>query len=216
MILHRLLNFAYRLLYGPFAVFYDLVAWWVSAGHWQDWVQTAAGQVRGTRVLELGFGPAHLQVAMQAEARQVFGLDLSRQMAQIGARRLRRMRIPLRLIRSDAGQIPFPSNSFDTVVSTFPAPYIFSESTLSEVARTLRPGGLFLLLVGTTPKSNSPLHWINVLASRVSKRPFDYPAILTSFSPLIQHGMLSSIQVIEHPSAILIYITSTKENKATS
>ena len=37
--------------------------------------------------------------------------------------------------------MPFGAGSFDTVVSTFPAPYILEPDTLAECARVLQRGG---------------------------------------------------------------------------
>src|SRR6266545_6817971 len=51
----------FRLLYHPFAWSYDLVAATVSLGRWKGWVKTATGLLTGPRVLELGFGPGHMQ-----------------------------------------------------------------------------------------------------------------------------------------------------------
>jgi SAM-dependent methyltransferase len=43
--------------------------------------------------------------------------------------------------------LPFCAASFDTVVSTFPTPYIAQSAALRETARVLRPGGR-LVVVG--------------------------------------------------------------------
>lgn len=41
--------------------------------------------------------------------------------------------------------MPFADGAFDTIVSTFPAPYILAEATLGECARVLRPGGRLVI-----------------------------------------------------------------------
>jgi ubiquinone/menaquinone biosynthesis C-methylase UbiE len=82
-----LLRPIYYLLYHQFAWAYDFVASLVSLGQWRDWVRTALPHLNG-RVLELGFGPGHLQVEMQKRGLIPFGVDESRFMARQASQRL--------------------------------------------------------------------------------------------------------------------------------
>ncbi len=146
--LHRFLRFFFWHFYHGFAWTYDFVAAVVSLGRWNDWVRGALPYVRGTRVLEIGHGPGHLQVELRrTRSLTVFGLDESPQMARLARRRLLDAACAaLNLTRGIAQHLPFPSSAFDTVVSTFPAEYIFEEQTLSEIRRVLGEGGRFVLL----------------------------------------------------------------------
>jgi len=83
----------FNLLYHPFAWTYDLVAAIVSLGRWQDWLMQAMPYLSG-RVLEIGFGPGHLQVALNEAGMQAFGLDESRQMGRQARRRLWQGEVP--------------------------------------------------------------------------------------------------------------------------
>lgn len=141
----RLLRYFFFLLYHPFAWVYDWVAWAVSLGRWQGWVKTALPYVNG-RILELGFGPGHLQATMHRPSWPVFGLDESRQMVAIAARRLRRQGLLPRLVRGRAQALPYPTASFDTVVATFPSEYILEEETLREIGRVLTPSGRLVVV----------------------------------------------------------------------
>jgi ubiquinone/menaquinone biosynthesis C-methylase UbiE len=145
-----LLRPIYYLLYHQFAWTYDFVAAVVSLGRWQDWVQAALPHLNG-RVLEIGFGPGHLQISINEKKLQAFGLDESRQMAHQASRRLRKKGILSRLSRGYAQSIPFAEGVFDSVVATFPAEYIFDPQTLSEVKRVLVPAGRLVIL---------PIAWI--------------------------------------------------------
>ncbi len=135
----------FRLLYHQFAWMYDLVAATVSLGRWKGWVQSALPYLDG-RVLEIGYGPGHLQAALRERGLETLGLDESRQMARQAMRRLRRKGSSANLVRALAGQIPFPNNSFDTLAATFPAEYIFDAHTLAETRRVLVPGGKLVIL----------------------------------------------------------------------
>ncbi len=146
----RLFRFVFTLLYHQFAWSYDLIAAIVSLGRWQDWVMTVLPHLDG-RVLELGFGPGHLQVALHEKGVQAFGLDESRQMARQAAGRLARAGFSARLARGCAQALPFPAEFFDHVAATFPSEYIFDPRTLAEIHRVLKPGGSLVI---------APVAWI--------------------------------------------------------
>jgi ubiquinone/menaquinone biosynthesis C-methylase UbiE len=150
--LARLLRFIFHLLYHPFAWTYDLVSATVSLGRWQDWVRTVVPFIEGPLVLELGHGPGHLQRILLSRGLLAVGLDESRQMGRLAKRRLSGSGYTQpNLSRGLAQAIPFPAETFDTVLSTFPSNYIFDPSTLLEVHRTLKNGGRFIVL---------PVAWI--------------------------------------------------------
>ncbi|MEX2160325.1 MAG: methyltransferase domain-containing protein [Anaerolineales bacterium] len=141
----RLLRFLFYLLYQPLAWSYDLVAWLVSLGQWKRWLFAALPELPGPRVLELGHGPGHLQLALQQQGSLAFGLDPSGQMGRLAARRL--SKVPsTNLVRAVAEGTPFKSASFDQVVATFPSEYILHTETLLEVQRALHPNGRFVIL----------------------------------------------------------------------
>jgi len=151
-LLTELLRLFFFLLYQPLAWSYDLVANLVSLGRWKAWVMTTVPYIQGTRVLELGHGPGHLQQRMLDLGLTAIGLDKSRQMGHQARARLRKAGYTkTRLVRGVAQSLPFPPAAFDTVIATFPSEYIFDPLTLTEVHRTLRDGGRFVLL---------PLAWI--------------------------------------------------------
>jgi len=139
------LRLFFRLLYHQFAWTYDLVASIVSLGHWQDWERSALPWLDG-RVLELGFGPGHLQVSLHEAGLSAFGLDESRQMSHLASRRLRRKGFQTNLIRGCAEYLPFPANTFETVVATLPSEYIFNAITLAQIQDVLVPGGKLVIV----------------------------------------------------------------------
>lgn len=147
-----LLRFFFYLIYHPLAWTYDAVAWLVSLGRWRSWVNSVIGELPPSgRILELGHGPGHLQVAMRKAGYTPVGLDVSAQMGRLAARRLGAAgRSPL-LVRADGRRLPFCGAAFDGVVATFPTAYVVHPSTLSEVRRVLAAGGRLVLL---------PVAWI--------------------------------------------------------
>lgn len=147
-LMSRLLRVAFDVLYHPLAATYDLVAAVVSVGRWNQWIAVAVSFLDGRDILEVGFGPGHLQVLLTEDPRlNVIGLDESRQMATIAQRRLRQKgRRRIQVARGIAQMLPFGAQAFDTVVSTFPSEYIFDRNTLSEVNRVLREPGRFVII----------------------------------------------------------------------
>ncbi|MDI3341022.1 MAG: class I SAM-dependent methyltransferase [Sphaerobacter sp.] len=121
---------------------YELVAWAAFGGEWHRWRQTVLRAVGAGRVLDLGCGTGALLPELNARAVAI-GLDRSPSML-----RAARRRASGRLVRADARALPFRDGTFTTVVSAFPAPFILSRETLEEIARVLRPGGRFVVVIG--------------------------------------------------------------------
>ncbi|MCA1554393.1 MAG: methyltransferase domain-containing protein, partial [Chloroflexi bacterium] len=115
----RFLKFAFNHFYNSFAWTYDAVSALVSLGHWREWSRAAIPHLRG-RVLEIAFGTGNLQLDMRAAGITPFGLDLSPNMLRITTRKLRRAGQAPRLVRGDVFQLPFESDSVDSIVMTFP------------------------------------------------------------------------------------------------
>ncbi|NOY98632.1 MAG: class I SAM-dependent methyltransferase [Chloroflexi bacterium] len=137
----------FHLLYHPFARTYDLVAATVSLGRWTTWIKAVLPYVEGTHVLELGHGPGHLQRSLRDLGLIAVGLDESRQMGSLAAKRLARHGYPqTNLTRGLSQQLPFPAATFQTVVATFPSEYLLDPRTLGEVYRVLSPSGRFVVL----------------------------------------------------------------------
>lgn len=113
------------------------------------WGRLAAAQ-QGL-VLELGCGTGRILLPTTRAGARVVGIDRSAAMLGRARQRLRRARLPARLIRGDIRRLPFRLRArFDLVM----APYGILQSltrerdlgeTLTAVKRVLRRGGLFVL-----------------------------------------------------------------------
>ena len=164
MVLDRLwwplVRFGFRLLYNELAFTYDAVSRIVSLGQWRTWQRAAFHYLDlspGAAVLELAFGTGDLQLDLHAAGVWAAGLDRSRAMQRLAARKLHRQGLSPRLVLGDATALPFAAGSFLAVVSTFPTPFIVEPRALAEISRVLRPGGRLVIVASGRLTGAGPL-----------------------------------------------------------
>jgi ubiquinone/menaquinone biosynthesis C-methylase UbiE len=211
MLLTRFLRLFFQWLYHPLAFVYDLVAAAVSFGHWNEWVREILPYVRGTRVLELGHGPGHLQYPLLNLGLDSVGLDESAQMGQLSrARLLKSGYTKINLARGMTQSLPFPSGRFDTVLATFPSEYIFDPQTLAEVRRVLHNGGRLVVLPVAWPR-NPLLGW---LFRVTGQSPVEASgAIREAFKqPFVEAGFEVEAQTLSIQSGALLFILAEKRD----
>ena len=117
----------------------------------------------GKRLLDVGCGTGPFSLAAGERGAHVVSLDLGVQLL-IRAR----ARGAPRVVAGDAGQLPFPTGSFDIVLSSECIEHTEEpERALAEMLRVLRPGGV---LVVTCP--NRFWRWSLVVADLFDLRPY--------------------------------------------
>jgi len=200
-LLARFLRVFFHLLYHPLAWTYDLVSWTVSLGRWKDWVESVVPYIEGTYVLELGHGPGHLQRILRSFDLFAVGLDESRQMGVLAKRNLIQSGYTqANLIRGLGQHLPFSSETFDTLIATFPTEYIFEERTLLEMRRILKNGGRFVVLPVAWVTGSGILDRFAAWLFRVTgQAPSDLnqEAIYRLVEPFEKVGFQSQIQQVE-------------------
>lgn len=209
MLLTRFMRHFFQWLYHPLAFTYDLVAAAVSFGRWNDWVREVLPHIHGTRVLEVGHGPGHLQRSLLDLGLAPVGLDESAQMGRLAkARLLKSGYAKINLARGVTQSLPFPSGHFDTILSTFPSEYIFDPQTLSEVWRVLDNGGRLVVLPAAWPR-NPLLGW---LFRVTGQSPAEALEIIQGRlkNPFIESGFDVEIQTLDAQSGLLLIIIATK------
>ncbi len=114
------------------------------------------GNVRGTRVLELGCGAAAGSRWLDGQGADVVALDLSAGMLRHARLAADRSGVHVPLVQADALALPFANGSFDTVCTAFGAvPFIAdTAAVMREVFRVLRPGGTWAF------STYHPVRWI--------------------------------------------------------
>lgn len=207
-----LMRLFFRMLYHPLAWSYDLVAATVSLGRWKDWVKRALPLLAGPRVLELGFGPGHLQGYLKTAGFIPFGLDESRQMARQARQRLLSQLQPPRLARGLAQYLPFAGGTFHCVVATFPTLYIIDPQTLAEIRRVLVPGGRLVVLstAWITGRSlpESVTRWLFNVTGQVPRKD---TCLEEMIEPYTQAGFQTSIRFVETKGSRLMFVVAKVE-----
>jgi ubiquinone/menaquinone biosynthesis C-methylase UbiE len=126
-------------------------------GRLRELLADRAALARGARVLDLCTGTGAMLPGLArrtGHAGLVVGLDFSSGMLQRARGKLGGTE-GVALVRADAEQLPFREDSFDAVTCSH-AFYELkgegAERALGEVARTLRPGGSFLMMEHEVPR----------------------------------------------------------------
>jgi ubiquinone/menaquinone biosynthesis C-methylase UbiE len=228
--MRTLLRFFFYLLYHPFAFAYDVVAATVSLGRWKDWVLSVVPFLEGNRILEIGHGPGHLQRVLLSQRLFTVGIDESPQMGHLAKRNLTRSlnsqnnprphESPLnayahiRLTRGVAQHLPFPDKSFDTVVATFPAEYIFQQETLNEAHRVLVDGGRFVIMPGATILGRGLMDRVMALIFHITGQSAPNLADVLkerSSKPFGQAGFHMQIHELNIKSSLVFIMVATKQ-----
>ena len=204
----RLLRLFFRLLYHQLAFVYDLVAASVSFNRWKGWVMSVIPFIEGNRILEIGHGPGHLQRVLVGRQGVAVGIDESAQMGYLAKRNTDGS---ARLTRGLAQHLPFPSGSFDTIVSTFPADFITDAHTLAEVKRCLSNGGRFIVLPVAWPK-NPFLDWLFRVTGESPSEAVEL--VMSKFkAPLVQAGFETEVRMLDVRSSLLLIVVAKKPSR---
>lgn len=105
---------------------------------------------QGAQVLDLGCGTGVLSIPLARSGFRVTGVDISEAMLEIVRQKMTGLHIELRV--GDIFKLPFGDGVFDGAITRWVIPH-FNDwpLVLKEAARTLRPGGVFVFDICSTP-----------------------------------------------------------------
>jgi len=200
----------FSLLYHQLAWTYDWIASIVSLGDWNLWVKSVLPYLDGPKILEIGFGPGHLHLSLHQKGFSVVGIDESLQMLNITQRRIIRSGYTPGLVRGMASILPFSDSSFNQVVMTFPAEFIFNQQTMTEIYRVLVIGGTATILPLAWITGHTPLQraaaWINHITGEAPDWDEQY------LEPLKRFGFIVGYEMIHFTGSKVLLIQLIKQS----
>jgi len=102
----------------------------------------AAGIAPGIRVLDVGAGTGNAAIPAAEAGARVTASDLTPELLEVGRTRARGLGLDLDWVEADAEDLPFPTASFDVVLSCLGAMFAPDHTrTAAELGRVCRPGG---------------------------------------------------------------------------
>ncbi|WP_368505829.1 class I SAM-dependent methyltransferase [Alkalihalophilus sp. As8PL] len=113
-------------------------------------------------VLDIATGGGHVAKALALHVNEVFATDLTKAMLENTSTHLKKSFENIKFVIADAEKLPFLDRTFDVVTCRiaphhFPTPKDF----ISEAARVLKPGGLFLMIDNVVPEDRELATFMN-------------------------------------------------------
>jgi len=147
-------------LFDGVAPSYDTWAQVLTFFQYLPWRRFLVSQIAlrpGNLVLDVCTGTAGvaLEIADHHDGR-IVGLDVSHSMLQAGLNAIEKRSLDgrIQLIQGRAEHLPFPDETFDTVVFTYLLRYVQDpDATIRELSRVLKPGGELLSLEFGIPEA---------------------------------------------------------------
>lgn len=149
-------------LFSTIAPRYDLITRVLSYGQDARWKRRIAEIVRAhpvapharrPRLLDLACGTGDVALSLAA-SHDAVGLDLTLPMLRIANVRSRESGATASWLAGDMTHLPFQDGSFDVVTTSYGLRNVPAlDNALREIARVLRPGGLFVSLDFNRPES---------------------------------------------------------------
>jgi ubiquinone/menaquinone biosynthesis C-methylase UbiE len=128
-------------------------------------------------------------------------------MIRIAQQKLHRHELTLPLVRGRGQVLSFSSNSIDSVVVTFPSPYIIHPHTLTEIYRVLRPEGRLVMVPQAYRRQWGLMGWVLDQLYTAT----DQQISLSWEDMLGPVGLCATVEQLELPSSVVQIVVAVKE-----
>jgi len=129
---------------------------------WKKWLRSILPFVKSGKLLKVSFGPAWLMQKYPKDI-DIYGLDYNETMVERAKVKLEKNNINAQIIKGNVEHLPFPDNSFDTVVNTMAfTGYPDGKHAMIEMLRVLKPDGVLLLLDYDYPPNRNAFGYLFV------------------------------------------------------
>lgn len=133
---------------------------------WRRKAVRALGDLNGKRALDLCSGTGDMVIEMHRQSRgkmkEIVALDFSEKMLELARQKIAKLaeNPKITLQQADVTELPLPDSSFDLATVAFGIRNVNNiPAALSEVRRTLKAGGRFVILEFSMPRSAVAL-WV--------------------------------------------------------
>ncbi len=145
------------------------------------------GEVHGKDILEIGCGAAQWSIALAQDGARAVALDLSDRQLDHARTLMRRAGVEVPLLLASAENVPCRDASFDIVFCDHGAmTFVPPEAAVREVARLLRPGGLFAFCQSSPLRDVCWDHDADVIDARLARDYFGMHRIEDSIQVIYQ------------------------------
>ena len=151
------MNKAYNLM----AMGYD--AFMIVFPVWKKWIKNVIPHIEGKKILEVSFGNGYLMTQYGKDDYDICGIDYNQKMLDITSRKMAMKKIDAKLSKANIEELPFPDNTFDTVINTMAfTGYPNGDRAMSELKRVLKSGGKLLLVDFDYPENRNIMGYLLV------------------------------------------------------
>jgi ubiquinone/menaquinone biosynthesis C-methylase UbiE len=189
---------------------------------YKSWAKLASDNTsEGGEVLEVAPGPGYLSIELAKLGRnyKIIGLDISKTFVSIAQEKARDARVRIEFRQGDAAYMPFPTDSFDSVICTaafknFPEPV----KVLDEIFRVLKAGGRALIVDlrkdVTKAQINEYVHQMNLnrINSFFTKLSFKHLLLKWAFTKgqiedLVTSSKFGGCEILDEGIGVEIWMT---------
>ncbi len=130
---------------------------------WKKWIKMVIPHIRGKKILEVSFGNGYLMTQYASDKYEINGIDYNEKMLEIATKKMAKTKITAHLSQGNVEKLPFPDNTFDTVINTMAfTGYPNGDKAMSELKRVLKKEGSLLLVDFDYPNNRNRLGYMMV------------------------------------------------------
>jgi demethylmenaquinone methyltransferase/2-methoxy-6-polyprenyl-1,4-benzoquinol methylase len=122
---------------------------------WKRKILKMVAAKKPSTILDIATGTGDLAILFATtSATEIIGLDISQGMLDIGKQKIEAQKLDrkIQMVLGDGENIPYPDNYFDVITVAYGVRnFEHLEKGLSEILRTLKPGGQFIILETSVP-----------------------------------------------------------------
>ena len=189
-------------MFNEIAFRYDLLNQLLSFGIHNRWRKKSIRLLKSSLVprpspltiLDIATGTGDFAIdAVALDPKKITGIDIANDMLAIGRKKVEQKKLShiIELLQADSENLPFPNDHFDAATVGFGVRnFEHLEKGLSEISRTLKKGGTFVVLEFSIPEKFPMKQLYNfylsticpVLGKIISKNPVAYTYLFRSVS----------------------------------